>query len=337
MTTALELDPYLLPLPAPASPVVLPHLVNSLHAHLNGRYADPVWSLGPLTENPSVSKKAIRWRHWPSVFQDEMRLAVWNLVNGQLRPSFLQERSTRMRGRLSLSEIYNTAIQWKQLTRWLEARGIRSLADCDTGVLHDYGQHLRDTHHSRGQVLKILAPLTRLWAFDQLSARPNRIGRPPWDELGVDDYLPAATSSGGENATEPLAEQTMGLLLIWAMRMVDDLAGDILAAWAERERLTEVARTSTATPAGQAALQVYLGPLISARAPLPASTSDGRTCLARSYIGGITGASRNQVGRITDREGLVAAAAERPGPCPLDIPVTGRVAGKPWRPALDFN
>jgi hypothetical protein len=61
MTAAADLDPYLLPLPTPGSPVVLPHLATSLHAHLNGRYADPVWPLAPLTENPSQSKKTIRW------------------------------------------------------------------------------------------------------------------------------------------------------------------------------------------------------------------------------------------------------------------------------------
>ena len=56
MTAALDLDPYLLPLPAPDSPVVIPHRATSLHAHLNGRYADPAWPLAPLTGNPSVTK-----------------------------------------------------------------------------------------------------------------------------------------------------------------------------------------------------------------------------------------------------------------------------------------
>jgi hypothetical protein len=59
--------------------------------------------------------------------------------------------------------------------------------------------------------------------------------------------------------------------------------------------------------------------------------------LARTYIGGITGASARQIGRIVEREGLIAAAARRPGPCPLAIPVTGRVAGRPWREAIDFT
>ena len=90
MTAALDFDPYLLPLPAPASPVVLPHLASPLHAHLNGRYADPVWPLAPLTGNPSARKPSIGWEQWPAAFRDEMRLAAWNLINGQLRPTFLR-------------------------------------------------------------------------------------------------------------------------------------------------------------------------------------------------------------------------------------------------------
>ncbi len=99
----------------------------------------------------------------------------------------------------------------------------------------------------------------------------------------------------------------MGPLLVWAMRVVDDLAEGILTAWAERQRLTDIARTSTAT--------IYKNKIV----------------LARRYIGGITGASANQI------EGLVAAVAQRPGPCPLDVAVSGRIAGRPWRSTIDFN
>jgi len=338
MTAAPDLDPYLLPLPTPGTPVILPHLVVSMHAHLNGRYADPVWPLAPLTGNPSAVKPRIRWERWPETFRDEMRLAAWNLINGQLRPTFLQEHGSRMRGRLSMSHIYGTLTNWRNLAEWLEERGIRSLAGCDIAVLHDYGQHVLGARHSRSRTFQILMSLTRLWAFDQLSGRPNGIGRPPWDELGVDSYLPSeASSHGGENATEPIAEQTMGPLLIWAMRMVDDLSGGILAAWAERQRLIEAASAATSTPAGRAALETYFHPLIASQAPIPAISLKGQIFLARTYIGGITGASCGQVRMISNREGLTAAAAQRPGPCPLDVPVTGRIAGKPWRVSFDFN
>ena len=338
MTVAPDFDPYLLPLPTPGSPVVAPHLASSLHAHLNGRYADPVWPLAPLTGNPSARKPSIDWQQWPAAFTDEMKLAAWNLINGQLRPTFLRGHSRRMRGRPGMAEILSTVMQWRELAKWLEEKGIRSLADCDAAVLHDYGQHLRGSGQSRKRVLVFLVALTRLWALDQLSACPSGIARPPWEELGLDDYLPAATTSGGgENATEPLAEQTIGALLIWAMRLVENLSGDILAGWAERQRLIGAARASTATPAGLAGLEAYLRPLIASHDPLPAATFHGKPAPAICYIGALTGASRRQVEWFVRREGLAAQVARHPGPCPMDIPVTGQIAGRPWRTALDFN
>jgi len=338
VTAAEDFDPYLLPLPAPTSPVVAPHLASPLHAHLDGRYGDPVWPLAPLTGNPSTRKPSIYWEHWPAGFRDEMRLAAWNLINGQLRPTFLRGHSRRMRGRPGMTEVNGTLAQWRQLARWLEERGIRSLAGCDAGVLDDYGQHLRDSGQSRKRVLVSLVALTRLWALDQLSARPNGIACPPWEDLGLDDYLPAATSTGGgENATEPLAEQTIGPLLTWAIRLVEDLSGDILAGWAERQRLIEAARSNAPTPAGLAALEAYLRPLIASQDPLPATTFQGKPAPAVAYIGAVTGASRRQVEWFTRYEGMAAEVTRRPGPCPMDIPVTGRIAGRPWRTALDFN
>ncbi len=338
MTAAEDFDPYLLPLPTPASPVVAPHLASPLHAHLNDRYGDPVWPLAPLTGNPSTRKPSIYWEHWPAASRDEMRLAAWNLINGQLRPTFLRGHSRRMRGRPSMTEVDGTLAQWRQLARWLEERGIRSLADCDAGVLDDYSQHLRDTGQSRKRVLVSLVALTRLWALDQLSARPNGIACPPWEDLGLDDYLPAATSTGGgENATEPLAEQTIGPLLTWAIRLVEDLSGDILAGWAERQRLIKAARANAAAPAGLAALEAYLRPLIASQDPLPATAFQGKPAPAIAYIGALTGASRRQVEWFTRREGMAAEVTRRPGSCPMDIPVTGRIEGRPWRTTLDFN
>ena len=336
-TSAADTDPYLMPLPGPTSAVVLPDRVNHLHAHLNGRYADPTWPLAALTENPSVSKRTIYWRRCPAVFRDEIRLAAWNLINGQLRPTYLRDCGTRLRSRISLGEIASVVSEWFKLATWLETQGISWLADCDTDVLHDYGERCRDSGVGRQHVYKILGALTRLWAFDQLSAHPNGIGRPPWADAGIDDYLPAATTFGGENETEPLAADTMGPLLVWAMRVVDDLADDVLTAWTERQRLTNRAHSSVATEAGATALHAYLGPLVANQEPLPAIISTTRIGLARSYIGGITGASKDQINKFSVREGLVAAVAQRPGPCPLDIPVTGRIAGRPWRSAIDFN
>jgi hypothetical protein len=337
MTAVPASDPYLLPLPSPASPVVLPQRAGTMHAHLNGRYSDPFWPLAPLTDNPSAERTTIHWRTWPTAFEDEMRLAAWNLINGQLRPTFLQEHSARMRGRLSMQQVYSTAVQWRRLAQWLEERGILSLSGCTATVLHEYGLQLLASGHTRTHDQKILSSISRLWALDQLSACPNGIGKPPWEDLGIDDYLPAAAGSGGENTTDPIHEQTMGPLLIWAMRLVDDLAADILAAWAERQRIITAARTTSPSPAGKTSLESYLRSLSDGQAPVPTIVNTGTLRYARSYISGVTGASLRQVDLAAERWGLAALAEQRPGPCPLDIPVTGRIAGKPWRTALDLN
>lgn len=340
MTTAAHHDPYILPMPTPDTPVVLPHLALPMHAHINGRYADWIWPLAALTENPSRNKASIRWRQCPVAFRDELRLVAWTMINGELRPTYLAERATRLRARISLSDLTEAVRQWMYLAAWLEERGLTSLAQCTTAVWTAYDQHLLAAGSSRERVLDILGTLTRLWAFDQLSARPAGVSRPPWDELGADDYLPAASSAGGgENTSEPIAEATMGPLLVWALRMVDDLADDILAGHTDTKRLAETGRTIPSTSAGQAALDAYLDPLVAARAPLPAVRLKGREGygFARYYVGGLTGASRHQVALYVARHGLVAAAAQRPGPCPLPTPITGRIAGRPWREALDFG
>ncbi|WP_405801107.1 integrase [Streptomyces halstedii] len=340
MTTAPDLlDPYLLPLPGPLTPVVPADRLSPINAHLNARYVDDVWRMAALSANPSMKAATIHWRHCPEVFRTEIRLAAWNLINGQLRPTFLKERSTRMRPRISASGTTETVNCWFHLAKWLADRGITALADCDSVVLQDYGQHLLTKPRSRMATLADLVALTRLWAFDQMSARPAGIGRPPWDERGVDDYLPAETAGAGsgENSTEPLSEATMRPLLIWSMRLVDDLADDILAAWAERQRLIGVAENSVSTAASRAALDDYLSPLIAAKAPLPATEHAGKIAFARAYVMGITGASGNQVDWMRRLHGLAKAAADRPGPCPLPMPVTGRVHGRLWREQIDFN
>jgi hypothetical protein len=310
---AVDHDRYLLTRPGPDTPVILPQFVVAMHADHNARYADAIWPLAPLTANPSAGKRVIYWRNCPDVFADELRLVAWTMLNGQLRPTFLCERGTRIRSRISASQSYSTILAWMHLATWLQARGVDRLAGCDNDVWHAYGQHLLAAHASRSHVFKILASLTRLWAFDQLSVQSARISRPPWDQGDADDCLPPADSTGGENATEPLTEATIGPLLVWAIRMVDDLADDILAGWAETRRLTEAAHTNTATPQSAAALGAFLTPRLAAAGVLPAAGAQ----LANTYLAATTGATIRQVERATRRYGLARVVAERPGPCPL--------------------
>jgi integrase len=335
---AAEADPYVLPMPAPGSPVVLPERISPGNPHPVSRYQDLTWSLAPLIDNPGVHLWKIHWEDCPARLRGPLRQAAWAMINGELRPTYLQTRGPGARGRSSATTISDTCREWMRLARWLHERGITSLAACTRDEWRDYaGGHVKAV--SRGRAAKILAQLTDLWAFDQLTTSPSGITAPPWETEGADGYLPAAEgASGGENTTEPLAPQVIGPLLVWAIRVVEDFSDDILAAWAENRRLTALAESTAGSPAGRAALEAYLLPLVRSGSPLPAVRHKGAIMLARTYIAATTGASPAQLDRFQVRHGsLTGLAARQPGPCPLDVPVTGRVNGRPWRQHLDFG
>lgn len=128
----------------------------------------------------------------------------------------------------------------------------------------------------------------------------------------------------------------MAALLTWAVRLVEDLAGDILAAAAEAARLAKAAVTNPASGEGRVALERILEPALTAGAPVPAVRNGGKTTVARAYLAGLAGVPLPQVDRIARVHGLTRAAAEQPGPCTLDVPVTATIAGRPWRPHVDI-
>ncbi|WP_327349873.1 integrase [Streptomyces sp. NBC_01321] len=326
----------LLAVPGPATPVIPAHRIIDGYTGPIACFAAPSWPLLPMNGNPGVTHSTIHWDPFPAAFREEMRLLAWTLINRELTSVFLRERGPSWRSRQSPAATCKTVGIWARLAEWLTERGTTELRDCTTEVLREYGHHLRDSGAARSSVHIMLSSLTRLWAFDQLSGQPSGVGRPPWETEGVDDYLPPATS-GGENDTEAIAEQTMGPLLIWAIRMVEDFSDDILAAWAERNRLRAAAHANQTTPASLASLKSFMAPLIAGGLPIPTTNWYGKTALAGTYISAITGASTNQVYNASRRLSWRKAAQQRPGSCPLDIPVTGMLAGITWREALDYN
>ncbi|MFC7940221.1 integrase [Streptomyces sp. NPDC057387] len=335
--TAAEIDTYVLAMPTPASPVVLPQWISPGNTHPNSRYQDAIWSMAPLIDNPGTGLVKLHWKNCPELLRDQVKLAAWTMLNGQLRPTYLQTRGVQARSRSGAPDMLATCLEWMRLARWLHERQITSLGACTETEWRAYARE-RLHQVSRDTAAIICVRLANLWAFDQLSARPSGIARPPWETEGVDDFLPSAsTAASGENATEPLDPLVLGPLLIWAIRFVDDFADDILAAWAERRRLVAVAAATKASPAGWAALKEWLLPMAQAGHPLPASSEKRDIQMATTYIAALTGSNRGQVSRFVQQHGLAEIAAARPGPCPLRAPVAGQINGKPWREHVDFN
>ena len=208
-----------------------------------------------------------------------------------------------------------------RLARWLHERGITSIAACTRADWQAYAAWRTGEGMSRDRARKILGQLTGLWAFDQLTGRPAGSPGRPGTARASTSYLPAAGGAGGgENATEPLDPQAIGPLLVWAIRITEDFADDILAAWAENRRLTALAETVSGSSAGMAALEAYLLPLIRSGSPLPPTEHKGTVMLARTYIAATTGASPGQVDRFgtarparAGRPAAGAVPAQHPG------------------------
>lgn len=337
MTQTTEADRYILPLPTPSTPVSPSQSALAKGRHTPSLYGETVWWVAAPPDAPTQRDSKFDLGRFPSSLREELRLITWTFLNGELRNSFVRERGTRMRTKVAPVTSKATFRTWVSLANWLHKRGVRTLADFDREALHAFGMHRRDSGAERTQVHHELIAITRLWAFDQLSARQVGVARPPWDEEGADDYLPAASPQGGENKREVLAEETMGPLLIWAIRVVEDLADDILAAHAEFQRMNEAAQAQRGTAATRTALRAFLAPLTAAGGPMPTTRKCGKTALARTYIAAVTGASMNQVQNDYKVHGLARLLAATPGHCPMNTPVTGRITDRPWRDAIDFT
>ncbi|PAU44706.1 integrase [Streptomyces albireticuli] len=228
-----------------------------------------------------------------------------------------------------------TVLVWRGLADWLQARSITTLADLTPQMLADYAT-ATFTSTSRNYVGTQLGALTRLWAFDQLSPDPLGVPEPPWETHGVDDYLPPA-SPQGENVTDAVAADTMGPLLVWAIRMVDGLADDILDAWAERRRLHASINPGPGTPGTAAAVTAFIDDLIRRGRPLPSTWVRGAVGVAPAYVAALTGATIPQAHYRLRKPAVLDYLALNAGPCRLDTKLTGKVEGRPWREYIDYH
>lgn len=109
-----------------------------------------------LSGNRSGGRTSIVWNNkCPAVFEAEVRLAAWNLINGQLRPTFIKQKKRRaMRQRVIAGHLYGTVLTWTDLASWLATQGISTLAACGPDMLDAYAWHLAESGASRGKIEK---------------------------------------------------------------------------------------------------------------------------------------------------------------------------------------
>ncbi len=165
----------------------------------------------------------------------------------------------------------------------------------------------------------------------------------PWGGDDGDELFGTMSRGRGENRTRRIAEKTMQALLAWSLHVVEDLADDIVAAHAQYLSLKGANRPQRqkAPGAGRSPyrrvdrdLAAYLDRLRHEGGSLPGRrTDDGTTQPDWAYLGRILHYDGANMRRL--RPNLAAAVLSCGIPIAdaayLDVPITGRLAGRPWR------
>jgi len=345
VTTAQNADQPVV-VPSPSALIIDPATVPEGRRHRIARYDAPSWPVTFTSDAPSIADRTWHWSTFPQPLRDQFRLAAWTMLNHpvpepHLRPERMRRRGTPMRARLSELRTFYTVAYWRQFAHWLVGQGVTRLGDVTADTLADYCRYLSSQRKvARATAVNQLNGLSRLHAYAPLLPAKLRIAEPPWETEGLDDYLPAARTSG-ENEKEPITPATMGPLLIWALRFVEDFAPDILAARAERQRLQHAvtALAGRADENTDARLLAYLDELRSLGKPLPTWRGIGvkaHIVAGATYIAAITETPVARVNNVLKRPQWRQYRDKHPGPCSLDIPITATAYGAPWTDTIDF-
>lgn len=317
-----------------------PDLVPTERRDLVPRYGDDTWSLLALTQNPSVSNDRIKWSWFPQPLREAFRHTAWAMLNHPVSDEWIVRHGAPMRARLSVGRMFKTVHQWAMLAQWLDGRGIFRLSEVGEADFADFSRYLgKERGATRNTVSAHLVALSRLTHFSQrFLPESDQMTEPPWLSQGMDDYLPAA-SPRGENLTEPITPATMGPLLVWALRFVEEFAGDILTAHEEHRRLISVSLAARRPVRADdtARLAAFLENLVAVGESLPVFIGSKGPQIAGRFLSGTLDIPIGKFHSTLGKPHWQAYASANPGPCLLDVPVTARLGGRPWHDPFEFD
>ncbi|WP_435217973.1 hypothetical protein [Streptomyces sp. bgisy034] len=343
--------------PGPDVPVVPVHRRRpGVREDEVSRFGDLRWELAHLEHKDTTSTKAFLWSNFPASLRDPFMRIAWALINIST-PDVLHARlGARSRSVVSASSVMTALTGFRKFARWLDARSVMRLTDVDQPILAQYAAYLGEKGFTDGHDERQLFALTRVWAYAPHLLPEDRLVMPPWEDPGaaIIDFLGDDFSrERGENKEVVIHPATMSPLLIWALRLVLDLAPDIIDAhWAWRRLKTNIRPRDAAAADGLRLVRAYLQHLKASGGSLPAyigstgqhlgnhwraDAADERPLINISFLAGQLGVTRHQVemGLLElgpDFGGLTVADGAA-----LAVDVTGRIDGDVWAKAIDFT
>lgn len=223
---------------------------------------------------------------------------------------------------------------------WLHCHHVASFGAVTEQHLRSYRRDVVNTEATSEHKAELLIEVRRLGSYrEQLPESMRLPAAPPWGGERPRDLLGMRVRSG-VNRTPRIHTDTIDLLLLWALRFVEDFAEDIIAAFEEHIRLwpgSAAAPSIRASRRGakdvQPELCAYLDRLYATGGALPGrSRGDGTLVvdwahLTRMFSAGDRAVERvPQLRHLIDRSALPVADAAY-----LETPITAQVDGASWR------
>ncbi|MGW0885768.1 hypothetical protein [Streptomyces sp. NPDC002671] len=282
------------------------------------RYGDDIWRLWPAQLKAHDAALILNFPSLPRRFRSAAKKLFYHLLSvdppdGEDSPG--------------ITSIRITFTHMKAFLTWLDKRWEPHRIDLSSLTPDDltaYRKHL-NVLHPRSSDRRTLARgvIRLLWRWrshlDEHALSFDPLHLPEWGE--------SKAPRRSENATDRLPEETMGPLLGWALRFVDEFAPDILAADAHWRAI----RTDTFRQPDDVAdiglrIRALMDEHIASGQPLPGYRGRPNVVhLARTLQ-----CDRTSVDRHAD---VLAATAEIVGigtDSYFGTPITGRIDGVPW-------
>jgi integrase len=336
--------PYGTQCPKPGTPVLLNrNLRPGTDMSALSRFRDDCWDLNPAVFEDHASSLTLNF----GLVSADLRLAtkfyIWQLINHSS-----SETLGRIGARMSITTIHHEFTTGMQFVLdWFAKQGITEFCQITPALLERYldaviAEDLPLTHGYRR-----LREVRRLWAHREILPTRLRLpDAPPWD--GEDTHgLLGATRRDHVNRTPRIGEPTMQTLLHWAIRFVENLAEDIIAAHDEYLELRsrtphQRCRSGRQGRKGQhrhkrnqlkQTIAAYLQDLRDRGEPLPGRRGeDGQVQIHWSRLAtildyGSPNLEGTPLGRMITESSLPIGEHVY-----LSSPVTGLLDGQPWRP-----
>lgn len=243
--------------------------------------------------------------------------------------------------------LYTVRMCWFPLRiflNWLHKHCIAQFCDVTPEMLDEYLVYVKRTQDSVEQMHRCVIEVRRLWGYRSVLPESMRLPEmPPWGGESPGTLL-GNVRSYMENLTPRINEDTMGALLLWALRFVEDYADDIIAA--REEFLFLHARGPDVTPVHEqdrtrlpqgGAIKVvtdYTETVRQEQGLLPGRINDvGEREINFPYIGRLIGIPRlPNASYATARSVLATSGLPIDDDAYLSTPVTATLAGRPWHP-----